>query len=154
MNTLVLKTKKNQQNKLHSRNWHFKPKSKLARSFAFGCDTWKKEKNDIITTKSSLEYTDFSIKSEFDTLVKVWTSTIKYQSLESQQIKHPAFLRIVSMGEKVLPYIFEEFSKRPFMAWFRALTAIVGQDIASEAKSFREAIELWLKWGKEKNYLK
>lgn len=134
--------------------WQFKPKSKIARSLAFGEENWKRKEKDVITTKSGQEYRDLQVKSEFDTLVKVWTSAIKYTSLESQQIKHPAFLRIVSMGEKILPLIFAEFSERPFMAWLSALEAIVGKNVASEAKSFREVVELWLKWGKEKRYLK
>jgi hypothetical protein len=92
-------------------------------------------------------------KQEFACLIEEWVSAIKYKSLESQQINHPAFLRIIAIGEKVLPSVFEEFSKRPFMAWLKALSAIVGQDVASEAKSFPEAIKLWTEWGKESGYL-
>lgn len=137
----------------HITKWHFKPKSKIARSLAFGEENWKRKEKDVITTKSGQEYRDLQVKSEFDTLVKAWASAIKYTSLESQQIKHPAFLRIVSMGEKALPLIFGEFSKRPFMAWLTALPAIVGKNIAAEAKSFPEAVGLWIEWGKENSYL-
>lgn len=93
-----------------------------------------------------------AIKQEFVDLLNTWVNAIKYQSLESQQIKHPAFLRIIAIGNNVLPYIFEEFSKRPFIAWFKALQAITGQDAGSEAKSFKDAVELWLEWGRENNY--
>ena len=92
-------------------------------------------------------------KQEFDDLIKEWVSAIKYKSLESQQINHPAFLRLIAIGDKVKPFIFEEFSKRPFVAWLKALPAIVGQDVASEANSFPEAIKLWLDWAKENDYL-
>lgn len=102
-------------------------------------------------TKDSLEKE--KIKQEFDSLIKEWISAVKYKSLESQQINHPAFLRIIAVSDKVLPFVFEEFSKRPFMAWLRALPAIVGQDVASEAKTFPEALKLWIEWGKENGYL-
>ena len=87
-------------------------------------------------------------------MIDSWIDAIKYQSLESQQIKHPSFLRIIAIGNNILPYIFEEFSKRPFVAWLKALQAITGHDVASEAKNYKEAVELWLKWGRQNNYLK
>jgi hypothetical protein len=93
------------------------------------------------------------IKQEFDNLVKTWVSDIKYKSIESQQINHDAFLRIIAIADKVLPSVFQEFSKRPFMAWLRVLPAITGQNIASEAKSFPEAVRLWIEWGKQNDYL-
>lgn len=94
-----------------------------------------------------------ALEQEFDKLIKEWVSAIKYKSLESQQINHPAFLRTIALGDKFLPFVFEEFSKRPFMAWLKALPAIVGCDVASEAKSFPEAVKLWKEWGKENGYL-
>lgn len=109
--------------------------------------------NQIVKFKTNSEV-DKSLKSEFETLVKVWTNAIKYLSTEKQQKDHPAFLRIVGMGEKVLPFIFEEFSKKLFMAWLSALEAIVGKNIASEAKNFRQAVRVWLDWGKANGYLK
>ncbi len=109
--------------------------------------------NQVVKFKTNSE-SDKSLKSEFEKLVKVWTESIKYLSSEKQQKDHPAFLRIVGMGEKVLPFIFAEFSKRPFTAWLSALEAIVGKNIAAEAKSFREAVNYWVEWGKMNGYLK
>jgi hypothetical protein len=93
------------------------------------------------------------IKQEFENLVNEWVSAIKYKSLESQQINHGAFLRIIAIADKVLPSVFQEFTKRPFMAWLKALPAITGEDVASEAKSFPEAVKLWIEWAKENDYL-
>lgn len=94
-----------------------------------------------------------SLLVEFEKLVETWENAIKYQSLESQQIRHPAFLRIVAIGNKFLPQIFERFSRRPFLAWFRALEAITGEDPAATAESVEEAIENWKEWGRINNYL-
>lgn len=105
----------------------------------------------VLETKQNLAKE--KTKHEFERLVKEWVSAIKYKSLESQQTNHDAFFRIIAIGGKVLPSVFEEFSKRPFVAWLRALPAIVGHDVASEAKSFPEAVELWKEWGKTNGYL-
>lgn len=149
-----LKPRNPRRSASQAQKWQFKPKSKIARSLAFGKENWETKERVVITTSSGQAYRDLQVKSEFDTLVKVWSSAIKFYSLERQQVSHPAFIRIVGMGEKVLPLIFEEFSKRPFIAWLTALEAIIGKNIASEAQSFRETVELWLKWGKDKGYLK
>ena len=113
-----------------------------------------RETSRVLLFPSRNTNTQHSLEQEFDGLIKIWVSAVKYKSLESQQINHPAFLRIIAIGEKVLPSVFAEFSKRPFMAWFKALPAIVGQDVASEAQTFPEAVELWIEWAKAHGYLK
>jgi hypothetical protein len=147
----MLRTKCN-PNKSSIATWKYDPKSIIARSY-----TLKKRKPEapfVIKTTSVEEHKLYELKSEFDGLVTRWINAIKYLSTEKQQKDHPAFLRIVGMGERALPFIFEEFSKRPFVAWLSALEAIVGKDITAETMSFREAVSCWLEWGKAKGYLK
>lgn len=105
------------------------------------------------TSRTKQTPVDNQYKEEFERLVKEWVSAIRYKSIESQQVNHPAFFRIIAIGDKVKPSVFEEFSKRPFVAWLRALPAIIGVDIASEAENFPEAVRLWIEWGKENDYL-
>lgn len=152
-----LKTQKRTSVALTGQDWRFKRKSRIARSLEFGKEGWKTKERDVFTTTTGQDYRDEQVKAEFNNLVKAWTSAIKFYSLEKQQIGHPAFIRIVALparSEKVIPLIFEEFSKRPFVAWLTALEAIFGENVASEAQSFREAVEKWLEWGKKKSYLK
>lgn len=93
-------------------------------------------------------------KSEFENLVKVWKKATHHYSFIRQKIVHPAYLRIIGMGEKVLPFILEELKERPSPGWFPALEAISGNDAAQAAKSIDEAVESWLNWGKQQSYLK
>lgn len=104
--------------------------------------------------KSKQELETEKIKQEFETLVKVWIKATAHFSFVRQQIIHPSFLRIIGMGDKVLPLILEELKQRPIPSWFTALEAISGKDVASEATSIGEAALCWLKWGQSEGYLK
>lgn len=88
-------------------------------------------------------------KQEFNALVKTWFEETAHLSLVRQQIIHPSFLRIIGMGEDALPFVFREFEKIPMLAWLVALEAIVGEDMASDAKTHKDAVKIWLDWGKE-----
>lgn len=138
----------------HTNKWHFEPKSKIARSLAFGQETWKREEKDVITTSSGQEYRNLQIRSEFDNLVQMWKKATSHYSFLGQIITHPAYLRIIGMGEKALPLILDELRQRPNGNWFSALEAITGKDIGQEANSIDEAIQLWLEWGEQNKYLR
>ena len=138
----------------HINKWHFKPKSKIARSLAFGGETWKREEKDVITTALGQEYRDLQVKSEFDNLVQMWKKATSHYSFLGQIITHPAYLRIIGMGAKALPLILEELRQRPNGNWFSALEAITGKDVGQEANNIDEAIQLWLEWGEQNKYLR
>lgn len=136
----------------HISKWHFKPKSKIARSLAFGEETWKRKERDVITTTTGQECRDLQIKTEFDNLVQMWKKATSHYSFLGQIITHTAYLRIIGMGEKALPLILEELRQKPNGNWFSALEAITGKDVGQEASSIDEAIQLWLEWGEQNKY--
>ena len=109
--------------------------------------------NHSIKLKAKVE-TESNIKSEFENLVKIWKKATAHYSFIRQKIVHPAYLRIIGLGESAIPFILEELTKRPSSSWFPALEAISGKDVAHEAKSIDEAIQGWLNWGKQEQYLK
>lgn len=92
-------------------------------------------------------------KQEFSALVNTWIKAIAHYSFVRQQIIHPSFLRIIGMGEKVLPLILGELKQRPIVGWFTALQSISGKDVALQANSISEAVQCWIEWGKEEGYL-
>jgi len=108
--------------------------------------------NRSIKLKAKIE-AETEIKPEFENLVKVWKKATHHYSFIRQKIVHPAYLRIIGMGEKVLPFILEELRERPSASWFPALEAISGNDAAQTAKSVDEAVQSWLSWGKRQSYL-
>jgi hypothetical protein len=69
-------------------------------------------------------------------------------------VLHPAYQRIIGMGEQVLPLIFKDLSARGGH-WIWALSAITGEcDVAKSGDTFREAVQAWLKWGRKNGYLR
>jgi hypothetical protein len=94
------------------------------------------------------------LESEFRTLVSAWRDDTGPFSSVSQMVLHPAYLRIVGMGEKVLPLLFRELRDHPDH-WFAALCAITGQNPvpSDEAGSIDAMVERWLKWAVENGYL-
>ena len=112
----------------------------------------KDEKRQSLT-KSIVEVE--KTKQEFATLAKTWKKATAHFSLVRQQITHISFLRIIALGEKVIPFILEELKREPMQGWFTALQAISNEDnIDLKASSYKEAIECWVNWGKDKGYLK
>ncbi|GEM_PF-1126012 len=109
--------------------------------------------NRFVKIKAAIE-TETSSKPEFENLVKVWKKATSHFSFIRQKIVHPAYLRIIGMGEKAIPLILEELQTSPSASWFPALAAISGNDAALEAKSLDEAVQRWLDWGKQQSYLK
>ncbi len=92
-------------------------------------------------------------KSAFNVLVKEWKEAVAHFSSERQQVSHITFHRIVALGKEVLPFILSEFSQEPIPGWLLALEAIAGIDAASNATTYKEAIQCWINWGKENSYL-
>lgn len=94
-----------------------------------------------------------NLQPEFAKLVEAWKKATHHYSFLRQKIVHPAYLRIVGMGEKAIPLILAELKERPSAGWFPALEAISGNDAAQTAKSIDEAVQSWLAWGRQCRYL-
>ena len=109
--------------------------------------------NRSVKLKAKVE-AETQIKSEFENLVKVWKKATLHNSFIRQKIVHPAYLRIVGMGEKAIPLILQELKERPSASWFPALEAISGDNAAQSAPNIEEAVKSWLNWGKQQSYLK
>jgi hypothetical protein len=67
---------------------------------------------------------------------------------------HPAYQRIIGMGEKAIPLILAELAERPGH-WFWALASITGEDPVAEQSrgKLREMASAWLAWGRQKGYI-
>ena len=91
---------------------------------------------------------------EFRSLVEQWEQETLFHSSLSLIFTHPAYQRIMAMGKPALPLILSELQKKSGQ-WFYALRYITGSDIAAEAeaKTFSEAREAWLEWGRNNNYI-
>jgi|SRR6185369_1389943 len=90
----------------------------------------------------------------FHDLAMQWKNETAHQSVTFKRAMHPAYQQIIGMGEKALPFIFEELRHQPSGNWFWALHAITGQDIAETQDSIDSAITAWLNWGMEHGHIK
>ena len=92
------------------------------------------------------------IRAEFAALAEQWRRDTMHLSVISQKVIHPAYLRIIGMGEFAIPLLLEELRERP-SHWFVALKATSGEDPVPVGASPLLAREAWLNWGKRKGYI-
>ena len=94
------------------------------------------------------------LQATFDQLADQWRKETEFHSSSYFITNHPAYCRIVEMGESALPLIFRAIETRPYL-WYYALHDIVGSslDFASEDIGVPKKIHAaWLKWGRENGY--
>jgi len=99
-----------------------------------------------IIAKSSLE-------RQFRQLSHQWENETGMLSDLSQKVIHPAYQRIIGMGQDAVPLLLNELSKRP-NHWFWALRSITGANPVKP--EHRGRIKLmaqdWLCWGRDHGY--
>lgn len=90
---------------------------------------------------------------EFNLLVAQWKQETSLFSSLDKICMHPAYQRIIGMGEKILPLIFNELERNP-AHWFWALSAITGENpIQPEQRgNLRKMTQAWLDWANSHGY--
>jgi hypothetical protein len=94
------------------------------------------------------------IEIKFNELVNEWrTQRTRASSFSSANASLPAYQFIIGMGEKALPYILRELSKKD-EDWYWALKAISREDpVPQEHRGKRSLMrQSWLEWGRAKKY--
>ena len=94
------------------------------------------------------------LRDEFRSLAEQWREETGIFSFERQWAQHPAYNRILGMGEKAVPLILQELRERPYH-WFGALRTITGENpVPPEAAgNFGAMAEAWLEWGERKGHI-
>lgn len=102
----------------------------------------------VMAIRLSADY----LNVEFEALSNKWKRETRHLSLISKQITHPAYLRIIGMGEAAIPLLLKELRDRP-AHWFAALRATSNADPAGIDDSPSQAREAWLQWGISEGYI-
>jgi hypothetical protein len=91
--------------------------------------------------------------ARFHRLVRDWRARKMHSSLLEDHILHPAYLSIVGMGERAVPFIIAELEAGSREPWFAALTAITEESpIPDEACGNVEAMaKSWIEWHMRNN---
>jgi hypothetical protein len=92
------------------------------------------------------------LRAEFGELAEQWRRDTRHLSQVSRKITHPAFLRIIGMGEAAIPLILEALRDKP-AHWFTALRATANTDPSQPDDTPSQAREAWIAWGISKGYI-
>ena len=92
------------------------------------------------------------VAREFHRLADQWVAETGHLSDLGKAFNHPAYLAIIRLGMDAVPLLLDELQSRPTY-WFKALREITGEDAATPEMPFRQKVEAWLAWGKERGYL-
>ena len=94
------------------------------------------------------------LERQFSELTVAWRAETKFTSSTTVMCTHPAYQRIVGMGESVLPFIFRDLQTEPDH-WFWALKAITGCDpvLPSHRGHLNEMTADWLAWARSQGCL-
>ena len=94
-------------------------------------------------------------EARFKKLAAAWKSETELVSKVTKKIMHPAYQKIIGMGELAVPLILKDLTDNGPDDWFWALTAITDENpIAKEsAGDMRAMTEAWLQWGRKAGYL-
>jgi hypothetical protein len=102
-------------------------------------------------SSATLEAERAQIASEFRRLRDDWKRRTSHLSSLTQKFADPAYLQIVAMGEKALPFIFGEIRRQPDH-WFAALFAISGgQEVIRDEHRGNLTLMTadWLEWAEQ-----
>lgn len=94
-----------------------------------------------------------NITKDFVRELKKWKRATAHLSLIDDKITHPSYVKITSMGDKVVPLILRELEKRP-THWFAALEEITGRNAVPDYfnGTAEEVANIWIDWGKRAGY--
>jgi hypothetical protein len=89
------------------------------------------------------------IETTFSELAEQWRRETGMLSVASKISMHPAYQRIIGMGQPVVPLIMRELEREPDH-WFWALSAITGANPvkAEQRGRLQQMAVAWIEWGK------
>ena len=94
------------------------------------------------------------LRPEFNALVEQWRRETGFLSSSDEKVLNSAYQSIIAMGIDAVPLVLEELAARRGH-WSWALHFMTkGVDPIPEAANVDAARDAWLKWGRQKRYLK
>ena len=96
-----------------------------------------------------------SIEEEFAELANRWHDETDFLSSPSSITSNYSYLKILSMGKRVIPMILEDLKERGGL-WYPALRILSEEDpVPVEARGDVEQMKkAWVQWGRDRGYIK
>lgn len=97
--------------------------------------------------------TSLSLEQDFQDLASQWKRETSHLSRLDKIVVHPAYLKIIGMGQAALPLILRELDGHVDY-WFTALESIARTSPIQpgESPSVNEMAAQWIEWGKRHGY--
>jgi adenine-specific DNA-methyltransferase len=94
-----------------------------------------------------------NIETQFAELTARWKDETRFSSKMKTISEHPAYRKIVAMGDKAVPLILADLEKNGG-AWFMALREITGvSPVPKENRGkVKDMASAWIAWGRERGY--
>lgn len=91
---------------------------------------------------------------EFVRLAAQWQAETAGASVTRRIISHPAYLRIIGMGDRAVPWILDQLENGE-AHWFEALHAITGANpVPDEDRGvYVKMAQAWLTWGRDNGWI-
>ncbi len=91
----------------------------------------------------------------FTELANRWHEETDYLSSPSRITGNDTYLKIISMGNSVIPLILQDLQEHGGN-WYRALRILSGNDpVPPEAQgNVQQMKQSWLRWGRDRGYIK
>ena len=95
-----------------------------------------------------------SLEDYFEILKNLWLEETKLSSNVFITLSHPAYLRIIKLGNDILPYILDDLQQNK-NHWFFALNKISGENPVKveHVGNIDLMANDWINWGKAKNMI-
>lgn len=108
----------------------------------------------VIMADKSIDPNVRSVEEEFNELANQWHDETDLLSSPSRITGSDTYLKIISMGRRVIPLILEDL-KEQGGSWYRALRIISDDNpVSVEARGNVEQMkQAWLQWGRSRGYI-
>lgn len=93
------------------------------------------------------------LEARFNALARAWKQETLFLSTVASRIKHPAYRKVIQLGELVIPYLLREMDRNSYH-WHWALKEITSTNPVPEGSDGdMRAIKIaWLEWGRSQGY--
>jgi hypothetical protein len=107
----------------------------------------------LVQLRGEISFRKTDPQLAFEVLASEWKEQVGGSSFVAEKTRHPAYQKIIEMGQVVVPFLLRELEQKP-THWFEALKAITGANPVQPEQRGRtkQMAQAWLKWGREQGY--
>lgn len=108
----------------------------------------------LISPTGGISMRDFTVERKFRSLAEQWYLDTLFTSSYYEKILHPAYQKILTLGQNAIPLILHELKAMP-NDWFWALRVLTDADpvTADQAGDMQAMADAWITWGRDKGFI-